>query len=83
MKHKDDYKSKNGSFLHNCLTALSNEDVKNKRCLFKQLKNGDIVACLNGYAIIPIEQYYIITETDVPDDMQDKIIKTQKLLDAD
>ena len=57
MKYK---KSENGSFIHNCLIARRKEEPE--ATLFEQLnKSGDMLASLNGYAIIPLEEYAKLT----------------------
>ena len=47
-------KTKDGSYVHNCL-IVPRADNKND-FLFMQTDNT-VSCCLNGYAIIPIEEY--------------------------
>jgi len=43
------------SFVYNCHIKKRSDDAS--LYLFKQLENGHIIAALNGYAIIPLEEY--------------------------
>ena len=56
------FKGKNGSYLHNNL-IISRPDERNS--LFVCIED-DVICCLNGYAVIPIETYYELKEGGLP-----------------
>ena len=55
-------KCKDGGFVHNCLTVRREGDKSAH--MFKQLGDDSLTACLNGYAIIPMEEYAKLTGCD-------------------
>lgn len=54
-------KAKDGSFLHNCDIQARTRDIEEKKILFRfkgPVENCEsIMSMLNGYAVIPIEDY--------------------------
>lgn len=59
MDHK--YKAgPNGSYLHNCMVVMAKRDRKEKRDLFHMDSNRNVSCRLNGYAIIPYEEYVVL-----------------------
>lgn len=58
----DEYKyskGKDGSYVHNCLVVRREDDKV--PTLFHQNGNEHVSAFLNGYAVIPIEEYENLT----------------------
>tara|TARA_R110002074_G_scaffold199659_1_gene367467 strand:+ start:3062 stop:3286 length:225 start_codon:yes stop_codon:yes gene_type:complete len=55
-------KCKDGGFVHNCHIIVREYDKSAH--IFKQLGNDSLTACLNGYAIIPMEEYAKLTGCD-------------------
>jgi len=51
-----------GSYLHNCLLKWRPE--QGKEAMFR-IDNGSVKAYLNGYAIIPLEEYYELTQSGI------------------
>jgi len=51
-------KNQDGSYLHNCYVKLRNSDGVT---LFDNT-NGSVKASLNGYAVIPIEDYFDLVQ---------------------
>jgi len=49
-------KMNDGSFVHNCRIVRRDNDKAS--VLFHQNGNESVAAFLNGYAIIPLEEYY-------------------------
>ena len=50
-------KMKDGSYLHNCHIVFREND-KAKYLFHKDSEDKSLTAFLNGYAIIPLEEYY-------------------------
>lgn len=53
-------KNKDGSYVHNCIINRR-ENEKAPRLFSKNIEDEGIVTQLNGYAIIPIEEYFELT----------------------
>ena len=67
-------KGVNGSFFHNSLIILRKNDQDSGRAIIKETKAGDDIVCsLNGYAIVPIEEYYDLKGKEIPIDTDEKI----------
>lgn len=61
----DKLTGQNGSCLHNCIIIGRKEDLEKGVTLFDG--SGPNVTCrLNGYAIIPVEEYYQLKNEPVP-----------------
>lgn len=58
-------KGKDGSHLHNCFVSRRNGDLSDQ--LFNQ-DDGTVTAFLNGYAVIPIEDYSQLVKMASPQD---------------
>jgi len=62
MKKRVKYKRfDDGSFFHNNVIVFRKEDYDNKRAIFHADGDESITAFLNGYAIIPAEEYCKLT----------------------
>ena len=65
-------KSQNGSFMHNChMVSRKKESIFSS--LPTQYGHDDIIAHLIGYAIIPLEEYYLLKGEKMPEEMLKKI----------
>jgi len=51
-------KHRNGSYMHNCLIIRRHEHDDPLTELFNYYENYGVTAALNGYAIIPLYDYY-------------------------
>ena len=58
MKKKEYKKCKEGSYLHNVEAITRKGDGH----LFKMTEDGSILASLNGYQIMPIEDYWLLQD---------------------
>jgi hypothetical protein len=58
-------KTNDGSYVHNCYIVRRDDD--NGQYLFGQTDDKKITAFLNGYAIIPLEEYAQLTGKDLGD----------------
>jgi hypothetical protein len=70
-------KGKNGSYLNNCIIVGRPIDG----AIFQDDRiNTDVTCMLNGYAIIPIEDYYELKGEPIPDGLAESIFDTRKAL---
>jgi hypothetical protein len=60
-----------GSYFHNNFLIHRKEDAK--KGLIDSSSCDDVICRLNGYAIIPIEEYCKLRGEDVPDGTEEKI----------
>lgn len=56
-------KHENGSYMHNCY-LIPREKDRHRRLVINSDNNG-VTVRLNGYAIIPLEEYAKLTDFDV------------------
>lgn len=59
MGKKKDYSK---GFLYNCEIKIAKKDMGHDKALFTQREDGSIIASLDGYAIIPVEEYRSLKE---------------------
>ncbi len=56
-------KTKDGSYVHNCIIKRRLDDVSD--CLFEVIPDGSkMITKLNGYAIVPREEYEHLVAED-------------------
>ena len=72
-------KSKDGSYFHNNLIIAREYDQKNGHMLIDG-RGDDVVVSLNGYAIIPLEEYYELKGESLPSVEADSIEDMDKRL---
>jgi len=53
-------KAKNGSYFYNNILILRENDRKSGRSIIHQDRDGSVRCMLNGYAIIPYEEYVVL-----------------------
>jgi len=77
-------KLEDGSYLHNCFLVRRNNDPSN--ILFYQDGDNGVTARLNGYAIIPLEEYFELKDelgenaNNYPDEMLKNVEEADKQL---
>ena len=70
-----DLKGKNGSYFHNNYIEISDYDGSQGTHLIDNGSTEDIICRLNGYAIIPLKEYYKLKDEPVPDGDIERIAK--------
>jgi len=70
-------KLEDGSYLHNCLLDIR-EDDRNRSGIFHQEGDKSMSARLNGYAIIPMEEYCKLK--DIPFNNKAEILEADRQL---
>jgi len=79
-------KAKNGSYFYNNILILRENDRKSGRSIIHQDRGGSVRCMLNGYAIIPLEEYYQLEDehgedgNNWPDEMLKNIEEADKQL---
>ena len=78
----DRIKGENGSYFHNNLLISRPEDNAGEIALIDAAATDDIICRLNGYAILPVEEYYRLKGDVMPigddlkiKDMRDRLNK--------
>ena len=75
----NDIKGKNGSYFHNNLVIARKYDQDNEHILISGT-GDDVTVNLNGYAIIPIEDYHQLNGSKLSDNEIDSIEDMDKRL---
>jgi len=65
-------KGKSGSYCHNVLLISRDDDRENSVALIDNMPH-DVICRLNGYAIIPIEKYYELSQKPIPEGTIERI----------
>ena len=79
MKYKA---CKDGSYVCNCFVKRR-EDSPSEFMFNQTVGAGSITAHLNGYAIIPLEEYYELTDRELPSGELDRIKKADIQLNVE
>lgn len=61
MKNKKDYSK---GFLFNCVINMTEKDKLSGKGIFHKTDDSRILACLDGYAVIPVEEYNALKQQD-------------------
>lgn len=74
------YKGVNNSYFHNGYIKMRSDETET-RGLIASVDTEEVICRLNGYAVVPIEEYCALVNEPVPEDIEEKIKNMNVLLE--